>query len=266
MKPSFSAVLTAVLVCVSSHEAASRATLKTLVVLMAHADDESPVAPILSRYARDGVQVYLIIATDGAQGGAHTAIPSGPELARVRADEARCATDALGIHPPILLGFPDGHLGTYTEDRGRLFQLTARMQAELQWLQPDALITWGPDGGTGHPDHRLVSSIATQLVRAGASGAPERLFYASLPVEGMRVMNPSRAETPFLIPSPKLLNIVIPFAAADLESSRRAMACHKTQYSEDVVQRVFAAMSSTKKELRLSSMLPMTATNDLFGK
>ena len=118
----------------------------------------------------------------------------------------------------------------------------------------------------GHPDHRLVSSIATQLARAGAPGVPDRLFYASLPVDGMRVVNPSRAEIPFLIPLPRFLNIVIPYDTADLEASRRAMACHKTQYSDDVVQRVFDAMSGAKKELRLSSMLPMAATNDLFGK
>lgn len=266
VKTSFCAVLTAVLLCVSSGEGAPSAKLKTLVLIMAHPDDESPVAPILSRYAREGAQVHLIIATDGAQGAAHTAIPSGPELARVRADEASCATDALGINRPILLGFPDGHLGTFTEDRERLFQLTARVQAELERLHPDAVITWGPDGGAGHPDHRLVSSIATQLVRAGAPGAPERLFYASLPVEGMRVVNPSRTEMPFVIPLPKFLNIVIPYTTADLEASRRAMACHKTQYSDDVVQRMFDAMSGAKKELRLSSMLPMAATNDLFGK
>jgi LmbE family N-acetylglucosaminyl deacetylase len=266
VKPLFCAVLTAVLLCVSSGEGAPSTTLKTLVLIMAHPDDESPVAPILSRYAREGVQVYLVIATDGAQGAAHTAIPRGPELARVRADEARCGTDALGIHPPILLGFPDGHLGTFTENRERLFQLTARVQAELQRLHPDAVITWGPDGGAGHPDHRLVSSIATQLVRAGAPGVPDRLFYATLPVDGMRVVNPSGAEISFLIPLPRFLNIVIPYDTADLEASRRAMACHKTQYSDDVVQRVFDAMSGAKKELILSSMLPMAATNDLFGK
>ncbi len=256
----------ATLLHASSQEVAPRTSPETLVVLMAHADDESPIAPILSRYAREGVHVYLIIATDGAQGGTHTAIPRGPELARARAEEARCAADALGVHAPILLGFPDAQLGAYVEDRARLFQLTARIQAELQRLRPDAVITWGPDGGTGHPDHRLVSSIATQLVRGGAPGAPERLFYASLPVEGMRVMNPARAETSFLTPLPKFLNAAIPYTTADLQASRRAMACHKTQYSDDVVQRVFDAMQGAKKEVMLSTLLPTPATNDLFGK
>ena len=46
--------------------------LERLVAVWAHADDEGPVTPILARYAREGVQVYMIIATDGAQGAANT--------------------------------------------------------------------------------------------------------------------------------------------------------------------------------------------------
>src|SRR5437867_11655262 len=141
--------------------AAAQDESKTLVAVFAHADDEGAAAPILARYAREGVRVYLVIATDGAQGRAHTSIPRGPELARVRSEEARCAADALGIHAPILLGFPDARLGNYMEDPARLFQLTARVQEELQRLRPDVVITWGPDGATGHPDHRLVSSVVT---------------------------------------------------------------------------------------------------------
>jgi LmbE family N-acetylglucosaminyl deacetylase len=238
---------------------------KALVAVFAHGDDEGAAAPILARYAREGVQVYLVIATDGAQGGAHTSIPRGAELARARSEEARCATDALGIHPPILLGFPDAQLGNYLEDRTRLFQLTARVQGELQRLRPDALITWGPDGGTGHPDHRIVSSVVTQLVRAGAPGAPERLFYVSLPAEGFRVMDPARGEPPFLIPLAKHFSTRVPFSTVDLDASRRSMACHKTQYSDDVVQRVSEAMrGALKGELPFAPSFTAAGTTDLF--
>jgi len=238
---------------------------KTLVAVFAHGDDEGAAAPILARYAREGVQVYMIIATDGAQGGAHTSIPRGPELARVRSEEARCAADALGIHAPILLGFPDAQLGNYMEDRTRVFQLTARVQGELQRLRPDAVITCGPYGATGHPDHRIVSSVVTQLVRAGAPGVPERLFYVSLPVEGFRAMNPARGEPPFLIPLTKYFSARVSFSAADFEASRRSMACHKTQYSDDIVQRVSEAMrGASKGELPLAPLFPTAATTDLF--
>lgn len=242
----------------------SQVAPKTLVAVWAHADDEGSVAPILARYAREGVQVYLVIATDGAQGGARTSIPRGPELARIRGEEARCATDALGIAPPILLGFPDGQLGNY-DDPSRLFRLTQRLQEELQLLHPDAVITWGPDGAYGHPDHRLVSSIVTQLARAGAPGMTERLFYASLPVEGLRAMNPTRGEPPFVIPQPKYFTTRVSFSAADLEAAKRSMACHKTQYSDDILRKLSELMGGVwKGELPLSPWLSTPAATDLF--
>jgi len=244
---------------------AAQGVSKTLVAVFAHGDDEGAAAPILARYAREGVQVYLMIATDGAQGGAHTSIPRGPELARIRSDEARCAADALGIHAPILLGFPDAQLGNYMEDPTRLFQLTARVQGELQRLRPDAVITWGPDGATGHPDHRLVSSVVTQLVRAGAPGVPERLFYASLPVEGFRAMNPARGEPPLLVPQEKYFSMRVAFTAADFEAARRSASCHRTQYSDDVVQRITeVGRRAWNGTLALVPFLPIGAGTDLF--
>ena len=240
--------------------------VKTLVAVWAHPDDEAAAGPLLARYARDGVQVYMIIVTDGAQGGAHTAIPRGPELARVRADEARCASDALGIHPPILLGFPDAQLGSYMEAPSRLLQVTSRIQDELQRRRPDVVITWGPEGGSGHPDHRLVSSIVTQLVRAGAPGAPERLFYGSLPPEGIRIVNPGREVPSFVIPQSKYFTTVVPYTPADLDAFRRSMACHKTQYGDDVLQKIFEVMKRTETlEWPLSSWVPLAATRDLFA-
>jgi GlcNAc-PI de-N-acetylase len=139
------------LALLSATPVAAQGTSRTLVAVFAHPDDETSAAPVLARYAREGVRVYLIIATDGAAGGNYTSIPRGPELARARAEEAACAAIALGVKPPILLGFPDAQLGNYAEDPTRLYRLTQRIQEELQRLRPDALITWGPDGGTGHP-------------------------------------------------------------------------------------------------------------------
>jgi LmbE family N-acetylglucosaminyl deacetylase len=232
-----------------SQGAPSGAAPKTLAVVGAHADDEGPVAPILARYAREGVRVYLIIASDGIAGfGQQGHIPrpdvtvQGDELVRQRADEARCATQALGIQPPILLGFPDGKLGDYVGDRALIYRVTQRIAEELGRLRPDAVVTWGPDGGTGHPDHRIVSNIVTQLQRAGAPGVPERVFYMNLPVESMRAMNPQRGEPPLTVPQAKYFTVRIPFAPEDLRVMERSMACHRSQFTPEVVQRVLPAM------------------------
>jgi LmbE family N-acetylglucosaminyl deacetylase len=224
-------------VAVSAAALGQQPPARTLVAIFAHPDDESSASPIFARYAREGVKVHLMIATDGAAGGQNTSIPRGPELARARAEEARCAAEALGAAAPILLEFPDGQLGNYSEDPLRLFKLTQRVHEELQRLRPDVLITWGPDGGTGHPDHRLVSAVVTQLVRTGAPGVPSRLFYASLPEAAMKVVNP-RGAPPLLIPDATHLTTRVPFTPADLESARRSLGCHKTQFPADVMARV----------------------------
>ena len=153
----------------------------------------------------------------------------------------QCATKALGTQPPVQLGFPDGELGHYAADPSRLVQLGMRLHAELQRLRPDALVTWGADGGPPHPDHKLVSDVVTQLVRAGAPGVPERLFYAYISAEGMRVMNPARGAPPFAVPLAKYFTVHIPFTPADFEAARRSMACHRTQYSDEILQRVTEA-------------------------
>lgn len=237
---------------------------RTLVAVWAHADDEGPVAPILARYAREGVNVHMIIATDGAQGVANTSLPRGPQVAQVRAEEARCAAVALGIHSPVLLGFPDGALGN-TIDPTMLYRLTQRLHEELQRLQPDVLVTWGPDGGYGHPDHRIVSSIVTQLVRAGAPGLPQRLYYTSIPAEGIRAMYPNRGEPPLLIPQPSLFTVRVSFTDQDFEAARRSMACHKTQFSDQVIERVTKAMREVwNGAVLLSSLVPQPPSEDLF--
>jgi LmbE family N-acetylglucosaminyl deacetylase len=258
-------ICTAVLLAVPPASQARQAAPKTLVAVFAHPDDESSAAPILARYAREGAQVHLIIATDGAAGGSQTTVPVGAELAKVRADEARCAADALGIKPPVLLGFPDGKLGGYAEDPLRLFRLTARLHEELQRLHPDALITWGPDGGTGHPDHRLISAVVTQLVRNGASGVPERLFYVSIPAEVMGALNPSRPAPPLLIPAAPLLSTKIAVTPADLDSSKKSLGCHKTQFPPDAMTRLDeAARKMWTGGVPLSPAFANASKDDLF--
>lgn len=251
--------LTCCLGWVGGSSAVAQAGPRTIAAVFAHGDDEGSVAPILARYAREGNHVYLLIATDGSQGGSKTTIPRGPVLAKARAEEARCAAAALGIKPPILLEFPDSKLGDYGSDPSLLYRLSQRMQEELQRIKPDVLITWGPDGGVGHADHRLVGNVVTQLVRAGAPGAPERLFYAYLGIEGFRVLYPQRAEPPFMIPQQKYLSARISFTEQDLNAGRASLACHKTQYPEDVQQRLFPAMVDGWKGV--ISLVPDFATS-----
>ena len=247
---------------------------RTLVALLAHADDETAASPVLARYAREGAQVHLIIVSDGSGGsGSQTYLarpdsgPVGDALAKVRAEEARCAAAAVGALEPILLGFPDGKLGDYPSDRTLMTRLTDRIAKEIERLHPDVVVTWGPDGGTGHPDHRVVSGIATQLQRFGAPGMPDRLFYMYLPIEMFRVINPQRGEPPMLFPQAKYFNVRVPFAPADLDAALKAMACHKSQFTAEAMQRLLPERNRVWSGTVAFIPASLTSSgNDLFLK
>jgi LmbE family N-acetylglucosaminyl deacetylase len=146
------------------------------VAVVAHPDDETIVSPALARYAREGARVYVVIATDGRKGvSAHAGIPAGDSLATVRAGEARCSARELGVQPPVLLGLEDAGLAGISPWPGEILdRLAKRLEALFADLRPDAVITWGPEGGYGHADHRLVGDVVPALPgRDGArAGAP----------------------------------------------------------------------------------------------
>lgn len=244
---------------------------RTLVALLAHPDDESAVGPMLARYAREGAKVYLIIASNGSEGSGQQgrlsrpdSTPQGAELGRQRTDEANCAARTLGAQPPIILDFPDGRLGDYVADRTQIFRLTQRIADELARIHPDAVVTWGPDGGTAHPDHRIVSDIATQLQRTGAPGVPERLYYMYLPIEALRAASP-RGEPPLMFPQAKYFTVHVPFTPDDLQTATRAMACHRSQFTAETLQQ-FTAIETRVLNGRLP-LIPAFATaggSDVF--
>ena len=217
---------------------AAQSVRHKLVAVFAHPDDERIVGPLLARYAREGQAVYLVIATDGRKGVRdHAGIPAGDSLARVRAEEARCAARELGIHPPMLLGFEDAGLASFE----RLEGLRRDVDSVLRDLQPDAVISFGPEGGTGHPDHRLVGDVVTEIVQRGGGGTSPALYYPSLPAERMAGAPPAQ---PTVTPmAQRYLPIAVPFAPGDLEAAHRAFACHRTQYTPaemDAINRYLA--------------------------
>jgi LmbE family N-acetylglucosaminyl deacetylase len=201
---------------------------RRLVAVFAHPDDERIVGPLLARYAREGNQIHLVIATDGRKGvREHAGVPAGDSLAGVRAQEARCATDRLGIAPPVLLGLEDGGLASFAA----LTQLREKLETLFRDLKPDALISFGPEGGTGHPDHRLVGDVVTELVQRGAEGAPDRLYYPSLPTERMASAPAARPTISTILA--RHLSVQVTFEPHDLEKTREAFACHASQYTAE---------------------------------
>ena len=223
-------VLLAACVPGGANVAAVPASPRTMVAVFAHPDDETLVAPALARYAREGVRVYLVIATDGRLGAnAHARIPAGDSLAKVRANEARCSARALGLEPPILLGFPDAGLADFSGWPGmRLDTLATRLDSVLRALRPSVVVTWGPEGGYGHSDHRLTGNAVTQVFQSGALPSTTSLFYAGFPE--MRTSTAPRWYGQKIHPvSSAQLTATVTFTPDDQQAAAKSVACHWSQ-------------------------------------
>ncbi|MFZ2168424.1 MAG: PIG-L family deacetylase [Methylococcaceae bacterium] len=93
---------------ISHSEKKSEADERVILAVFAHPDDEASVSPVLVKYARQGVSVYLATVTEGRLGiNEYTGILAGDSLAAVRKKGLICAAEKLGIKPHIMLGLHD---------------------------------------------------------------------------------------------------------------------------------------------------------------
>lgn len=145
---------------------------KSLAAVLAHPDDESfPIGGTLARYAHEGVDVRLIVATLGEAG---VSGKRAAEAASIRWAELRRACSELGVGNIDTLQFQDGRLAQAQDAEGH-----ARLEAALRQAAPDVVITFGPDGISGHPDHVTVGRWTTAVFDklSKEPGGPRRLYY-----------------------------------------------------------------------------------------
>lgn len=222
---------------------------KTIMAIFAHPDDEAVtnVSAVLAKYARLGHTVYLVIATKGELGtNEHAKIPAGDSLAVVRAGEARCAAEKLRINPPILLGLGDGSLAK--DFTGA--PLRKKIDSVLKLYQPDVILTWGPDGGYGHMDHRTVHNVVTELVQAGQLLFTPKLYYAAQPADLYFSEHQNETYKTWIYKNWKpvqkqYLTTRIGCSPDDQKRAIEAMHCHWSQFNQQVMEESERWMKST---------------------
>lgn len=143
----------------------------TLLAVFAHPDDESfAVGGTLAKYAAEGIRVAIVSATRG-EAGIHDM--DAPEAAALREAELRQAAAELGVSRVRFLGYRDGGLADVDPE-----EAVSRITALLRELRPQVVITFGPDGISGHPDHVTVSRWVTAAFDAlDGPDAPQKLYY-----------------------------------------------------------------------------------------
>ena len=128
--------------------------LGTVLMIWAHPDDETYLAGGVSALLTDaGQRVVCITATRGEAGGD----------GQVRTVELEEALAVLGVSEHHWLDYPDGGCADVHAD-----EAVTRIRTIVDEVQPDTVLTFGPDGITGHPDHQTVSAW-TDLALAGSN-------------------------------------------------------------------------------------------------
>lgn len=165
-----------------------------LLAVFAHPDDESfSSGGTLAMTAAAGLPVHLLCATDGNLGGTEEARELDPALRR---GELRCAAEALGIEPPLFLGYGDSGMEGWPKPPDCLAladpdEVVARIVAVIDEIRPAVVLTFDPGGVYGHPDHTAISAHASAAFRAAAArpGGPRVLYHAAISRGDMERMN-----------------------------------------------------------------------------
>lgn len=149
------------------------AGLGTVLGIWAHPDDEAYLAGgVMAAAVAGGARVVCVTATRGERGTPDAVAWPPARLAAVREAELAASLAILGVTEHRVLGYPDGGCAAV-----RPGEAVGRLAAAVAEVRPDTVLTFGPDGITGHPDHRTVSAWATAAVRR--SGVATRLLHAA---------------------------------------------------------------------------------------
>lgn len=148
--------------------------------VFAHPDDEVFCAGgMLAQWAEAGHETMIVSATRGEAGqiqDAHAATRN--TLGTVREEELRAACAQLGVRHVECLDYRDGMLREVDEET-----LASDIAAYIRAFAPEVVVTFGPDGGYGHPDHIAISkatTLACQQIAAEGGRAPH-LYYSVFP-------------------------------------------------------------------------------------
>jgi LmbE family N-acetylglucosaminyl deacetylase len=152
--------------------------LGTILSVWAHPDDETYLCGgLMARAVRNGSRVVCVTATRGELGSPdEQRWPSGAPLAAVRTKEMDAALAVLGVTEHHWLDYSDGGCADVDQD-----EATRRVADLMAEVQPDTVLTFGPDGMTGHDDHISVCRWTTAAFGEVAPGGAALAYATNTP-------------------------------------------------------------------------------------
>ncbi|HEX7096894.1 MAG TPA: PIG-L family deacetylase [Acidimicrobiales bacterium] len=143
----------------------------TVLTVWAHPDDETFLAGgLIAAVAASGQRIACVTATSGERGTPDPVRNPPHLLAATRRQELTAALETLGVEEHLLLDAPDGGCACLHENAP-----IDRLVRYLELVEPDTVVTFGPDGVTGHSDHIAVSRWVDLALEAADIPTPRLL-------------------------------------------------------------------------------------------
>ena len=239
-----------------------------LLACFAHPDDEAfPVGGALAAHTRQGAEVRLITTTLGEEGEIRQEGSATREtLGQIREVELSCAVQALRLAGNEVWGYRDSGMQGWESNRNpKAFinadpgEVVRRLVLEMRRFRPQVVLSFGPDGLYGHPDHIAICNHTTvafhlagdatafpeQLVDGVQTHEPDRLFYSVRPrgfrrqwAEALRSQGidwpwPSDEQELQGVPMEDVHLEMDVSGSGDLEAKIACILCHRTQVAPD---------------------------------
>lgn len=233
--------------------------MRPLLAIFPHPDDETfTAAGVMAAAIERGIPVTLICATRGEAGESSIPGLNDPaQLGAVREQELRDAMRPLGVNDVRFLDYRDsGMEGSAEAEHERAFvrvsveTVAERLARQIREIRPGVVVTFGPEGIYGHPDHLHLHTAAVRAVAIAADPAfacppaapwqTPRLYFGTAPREDMLAIF-DRPESPLSsISEAARANLGTPRAeithvidTSRWEAAKRAaVRAHRTQTGE----------------------------------
>ena len=264
-------------------------TDRSLLLCLAHPDDELGAGGLVARYVAEGARATLICATNGDVGTVDERHLRGySSIAELRLAELRCATSALGFTEVVTFGYRDsGMMSTADNDapaslwQAPLEEVAARVAEVMRRVRPQVVITFNAYGAYGHPDHIKIhrATLAAFQQLQAEPEHPRKLYYetinprlarAALRVARLLRRDPrkfGRNKDVDLLASVEALTSIttrVHVPATYLARTREARRCHASQITvsrrAERLERVFGPI--VFRSTTLSRVIPPPAQGE----
>lgn len=242
-----------------------------LMIVMPHPDDECfGCASTIARYGAEGASVSLVTMTRGGA-GLWNGRQSGDlrRLSDVREFELRDAAAELGVRFLEVFDYPDGALEKVEEVDAVRERFVGDIVRCLRSHRPQVVVTFGPEGAYGHPDHKVVSRLTVQACAISGQATTYELEALAL---GLSAWSPSKLyfQTTNTMTTQKLKLPPQPPITARVsikgfeEAKLRAFAHHQTQTQEWEPLRAFVEGQGDVELFSLVGAAEGFSEDDLF--